>query len=350
MEITQELAGYSAKGEAIVCYTLTNSKGAYVKLSNLGANITGLGVPDRNGAIKDVVPGYADIRQYFQDPPYFGKSVGRFANRIAKGRFTLEGKEYRLAVNNGENHLHGGPQSMCVQLWVSRVEEGGEAVSFAYLSPDGEENYPGNVQVTVTYRWSEENRLYVDLKAVTDKTTIVNLTNHTYFNLAGEGSGSILDHILQLNAQKYLPVDPTCIPLGDPAPVEGTPFDFRTPKPIGQDITMDNEQLSIGHGYDHCWCLPSTDGKLQPAATLSDPVSGRCLTLETTQPGIQIYTGNWLDGNGKDKNGNPHKNRYAVALECQNYPDSPNHASYPECILKPGSLYYQKIIYSFGVI
>jgi aldose 1-epimerase len=271
-----------------------------------------------------------------------------YANRIARGVFSLEGNEYRLALNNGPNHLHGGPQSMCIQVWISRIEEGDDAVSFTYSSPHGEENYPGNMQVTVTFRWSEDDVLTLEMRAITDMTTIINLTSHTYFNLAGEGNGSVLNYILQLNADYYLPVDPTSIPLGDPAPVRKTPFDFTSPKPIGKDITLDNEQLHIGNGYDHCWCLPLSDGSMQKAAVLSEPISGRLVTIHTTQPGIQVYTGNWLDGNGKGKNGIPHRNRHAVALECQNYPDSPNRPGYPTCLLRPGELYLQKIVYAFG--
>ena len=350
MEATQYIHGYSPKGEAIVSYKLTNNKGAYVELCNIGATVTGIGVPDRKGILKDVVPGYEDIMHYFQDPPYLGKTVGRYANRIARGLFTLEGKEYQLAVNNGPNHLHGGPQSMCRQVWVARIEEGDDAVSFTYASPHGEENYPGNMQVTATFRWSEDNILLLELRAITDLPTIVNLTSHTYFNLAGEGSGPINDHKLQINADKYLPVDKTSIPLGAPAWVEGTPFDFRSPKSIGRDIGLDNEQLHIGNGYDHCWCLPLSDGTMQQAAFLHDPESGRTVTIRTTQPGIQLYTGNWLDGNGNGKKGIPHKNRHAVALECQNYPDSPNHPEYPDCVLKPGELYLQKIEYDFGTL
>lgn len=348
MEVTQYINGYSPRGEAVVSYKINNKKGSYVQLCNIGATVTGIGVPDRNGLIEDVVPGYKDVMQYFQDPPYFGKTVGRYANRIARGSFSLAGKKYQLAVNNGPNHLHGGPQSMCVQVWVSRIEDSDDAVSFTYASPHGEENYPGNMQVTATFRWSEDDILTLELRAITDQATIVNLTSHTYFNLAGEGNGSIHNHILQLNARDYLPVDSTSIPLGDPAPVKGTPFDFTVPKPIGKDIGMDNEQLRIGNGYDHCWCLPSSDGTLQQAALLKDPVSGRTVIISTTQPGIQVYTGNWLDGNGKGKNGIPHRNRHAVALECQNYPDSPNRPQYPDCILRPGELYLQKIMYAFG--
>lgn len=213
MEITQNVHGYSPQGEAVVSYKLKNKNGASVQLCNIGATLMGVKVPDRKGHLADVVPGYENVMDYFQDPPYFGKTVGRYANRIAQGLFTLEGKEYRLARNNGPNHLHGGPDSMAFKVWVSRIDEGDDTVSFAYANPHKEENYPGNMQVTVTYRWSEENILTIELRAVTDMTTIVNLTNHTYFNLQGEGTTSIHDHILTLNADHYLPVDKTSIPL-----------------------------------------------------------------------------------------------------------------------------------------
>lgn len=349
MEIIQKMAGYTPKGDAIILYTLTNNQGSYVKLSNIGANIVGIGVPDKNGVIKDVLAGYDDLWRYFNDPPYFGKTVGQYANRICKGRFTLNGKDYQLAINNGPNHLHGGPQSMCVQTWVSRVEEDQQSVSFSYFSPDGEENYPGNVQITVTYHWDEQNVLTIEYRATTDKTTIINLTNHSYFNLAGEGSGPIYDHELQIFADNYLPVDETCIPLGGPQPVADTPFDFRSPKTIGRDINADNLQLKIGHGYDHCWCLNKSDAPLATAAILKDPTSGRTLTVLTDQPGLQVYTGNWLEGNGNDKNGNLHRNQYAVALECQNYPDAPNHQDdYPSCLLQPGQGYFRTIRFAFS--
>ncbi len=360
MEITQFIHGYTSKGEAIISYILTNQSGAWVKLSNIGANIIGIGVPDKDGVIQDVVAGYKDINQYFNDSPYLGKTVGQFANRINKGKFSLNGKDYQLAVNNGVNHLHGGPQSMCVQAWVCRVEDNDSAISFTYFSPDGEENYPGNVQVTATFAWSEDNVLTLDLRAVTDKETIINLTNHCYFNLAGEGNGTILNHLLQLHAREYLPIDSTSIPLGKPSPVEGTPFDFRQPKPIGQDIEQDNEQLRHGTGYDHCWCLDGweneveTEGKkarklsVRPVAVLKDPVSGRTLTMSTDQPGIQVYSGNWLAGNGADKHGNPPQNRSAVALECQNFPDAPNHPhEYPCCYLRPGETFHRQISWAF---
>lgn len=349
MEITQHIHGFSPKGEAVVSYLMKNKSGAYVQLCNIGASIMSIGVPDCKGNLADVVPGYEDIMQYLNDPPHFGKTIGRFANRIAGGLFTLEGKEYRLAKNNGPNHLHGGPGAMAQQVWVSRIEDSDDAVSFTYASPHGEENYPGNMQVTATFYWSETNVLTLELRAITDLETIINLTGHTYFNLAGEGNGTIHNHILQLNATHYLPVDPTSIPLGDPAPVTGTPFDFILPKPIGKDIAVDDEQLHIGNGYDHCWCLPGRNGTLQQAAVLLDPDSRRMLTIHTTQPGIQVYTGNWLDGSGPGKNGKLYKNRQAVALECQNFPDSPNQPDYPSCVLRPGELYRQKIIYAFGV-
>ena len=346
MEITQHVEGFSPAGEALVTYKITAKSGASVQLCNIGAALMGVIVPDREGRMTDVVAGYKDIHQYLNDPAHFGKTVGRYANRIANGRFTLEGTTYQLNRNNGPNHLHGGPQAMANKIWVSRVEDTGNAVSFAYASSHNEEHYPGNVHVTVTYLWSENHALDIELRAVTDKATIINLTNHTYFNLQGEASGSIHDHLLEINAASYLPTDKTSIPLGKLTSVAGTPFDFTKAKALGQDIFADNEQLRIGNGYDHCWCLPSTDGSWQQAAVLADPASGRTVT---TQPGIQVYTGNWLSGSGTSKNGAPHQDRHAVALECQNYPDSPNQPDFPNCILRPGELYLKKIRYVFGV-
>ena len=349
MEITQYVEGFSPDGQALVTYKMVNKSGASVQLCNIGAALTGVVVPDRKGLLADVVAGYQDINQYLNDPAHFGKTVGRYANRIANGKFTLEGTTYRLNRNNGPNHLHGGPQAMASKIWISRVEDSGNAVSFAYASPHNEEHYPGNVNVTVTYVWNDNNILDIELRAVTDQTTILNLTNHTYFNLQGEASGSIHDHLLQIHANHYLPTDKTSIPLGTPVPVTDTPFDFTKSKAIGQDIFADNEQLHIGNGYDHCWCLPLTDGSWQEAAVLTHPESGRKVSIHTTQPGIQIYTGNWLSGSGTSKNGKPHEDRHAIALECQNYPDSPNRPDYPNCVLKPGELYLEKIRYAFEI-
>ncbi len=349
MNIEQEILGFTPDEQAVVLYTMTNAKGCSLKLINIGASIVAVTVPDRDGMLRDVVLGYKMFDAYIGDSAALGKSVGRYANRIAKGRFTLEGKEYRLAVNNGENHLHGGPTGFQNRVWTSRVET--DRVVFAYHSEAGEENYPGELWVEVVYDWSDDNELEITYFAKGEETTIVNLTNHVYFNLNGEGSGDIHGHELRLNASRYLPVDETSIPVGDPVPVAGTPMDFTRFKPLGKDIDADFEQLRIGHGYDHCWVIDGWEpGKLCEAGALCSPQSGIRVDIRTTQPGIQVYTGNWLTGCGLNKSGKPHSNRDGVALECQNWPDSPNHPSFPSPVLKAGEVYEQHIVYKFDII
>ena len=348
MNIEQEILGFSPDEQAVILYTMTNAQGCSLKLLNIGASIVALTVPDKEGMLRDVVLGYKMYNTYIGDSAALGKSVGRYANRIAHGRFTLEGKEYQLAINNGANHLHGGPTGFQNRIWTSRVET--DRVVFAYHSESGEENYPGALWVEVVYDWSDDNELEITYFAKGDSTTIVNLTNHVYFNLNGEGSGSIHDHQLQLHASRYLPVDETSIPLGEPVSVSGTPMDFTQAKSLGQDIESDFEQIRIGHGYDHCWVIDGwTSGKLSEAGTLYSPASGIRVNIRTTQPGIQVYTGNWLDGCGINKLGRPHQNRDGVALECQNWPDSPNHTTYPSPVLKAEDVYEQHIIYKFDI-
>ncbi|MCD8186171.1 MAG: galactose mutarotase [Rikenellaceae bacterium] len=348
IHIEQHVWGFTDQGEAVILYTMTNAEGAYVQLTNLGAAIVGIGVPDRTGTIEDVALGYADFHDYFGDSGALGKTVGRFANRIAQGRFTLEGKEYKLATNNGRNHLHGGPKGFGEVLWESRVEV--NRVVFSYISPDGEERYPGSVGVEVVYDWNEPCELEITYHAKTDTPTLVNLTNHVYFNLRGEGSGDILSQELKLHCSRYLPTDSGSIPLGEQAPVAGTPMDFTRFKPIGQEIEADTEQLRFGNGYDHFWIIDGWQpGRLSEAAELYDPVSGRLLTVLTTQPGLMVYTGNYLQGLGRDKTGKELENRAGVALECQNYPDAPNHPDFPSAALYPGENYRQQIIYRFGI-
>lgn len=348
MEITQQVWGITPEGSAVILYTMTNSSGAYVKLCNLGAAIVAIGVPDRDGKIGDVALGYPTWESYQNDGPAMGKSVGRYANRIAKGLFTLEGKEYHLAVNNGPNHLHGGPTGFQNRLWEPRVET--DRVVFAYLSASGEEGYPGELAVEACYDWSEDCELEITYFAKSDATTIVNLTNHVYFNLKGDGCGDILDHTLTLNAARYLPTDGGSIPTGELAEVVGTPMDFLAPHTLGSRIGDDFEALRIGKGYDHCWVIDGyKKGVLAPAATLSCEQSGRTLKVSTTQPGIQVYTGNWLSGCPKGKVG-AYEDRSGVALECQSFPDTPNKPDFPTAVLNPGELYQERIIYRFGVI
>jgi len=345
MNIEKTLWGTLEGGKEVYKYRITNSKGAYVELGSVGAAILKIGVPDRDGNIGDVVIGYDDPASYIADGPCSGKCPGRFANRIAKGRFTLDGKEYELPINNGPNHLHGGPQGFQNQVWDSRVE--GEGVEFMYYSADGEAGYPGNLKVVARYEWGEDNALKLTFTAQTDAPTVLNLTNHVYFNLSGKGS--VLDHILKLNASEYLPTDSTLIPLGESESVAGTPMDFVNEKPIGRDLKADFPALKYGKGYDNCYVIDGyCPGQLQTAAELYDPQSGRCLEVETTQPGVQIYTGNWLNGCPKGKGGAVYTDYDAVAIECQHFPDSPNKSEYPTTVLRPGETFQEAIIFGFS--
>jgi len=343
--IEQQVWGMNDKGEPIILYTITNSRGEWVKVLNLGATIAGIGVFDKNGRIDDVVLGYKDWKDYFCDGAAFGKSVGRYANRICKGRFTLDGIQYRLAVNNGPNHLHGGPMGFQNHVWESSVE--GEVVVMEYVSSDGEEGYPGNMTVQARFNWDDDANLKIDYYATCDKKTIVNLTNHVYFNLKGDGNGDILDHSLKLYCNKFLPTDSTAIPTGELQSVKGTPMDFMQPHAIGERISESFQQLIWGKGYDHCWAIDNwANGKLCKAAELFETTTGRKVSVTTTQPGIQIYTGNWLDGAPEGKR-STYSDRSGVAMECQSFPDTPNKPDFPSCVLEPGSTYQQHIIYSF---
>ena len=334
--------------EGVKTYTLKNSKGASVVLSNLGAAIVAINVPDRDGKIADIALGYEKAESYIGDGPCLGKCPGRFANRIAAGKFTLEGKEYELPINNGPNHLHGGPDGFQNKIWESREVDG--AVEFMYFSEDGEAGYPGNLKVVAHYEWSEENELKLTFTAETDKTTVVNLTNHAYFNLDGEGSGTIEDHILRLNASEFLPTDENLIPLGESAPVAGTPMDFVNPKALGKDLRADYPAIKYGKGYDNCFLIDGyVPGQLQEAAELYSEKTGRVLNIFTTQPAVQVYTGNWLGGCPAGKNGHTYNDYYGVAIECQHYPDSPNQPEYPTTVLHPGEVYSEAIIFAFSV-
>jgi len=309
-------------------------------------------VPDRSGTFADVVLGFDQPAQYWADPPppYFGSIVGRYGNRIAKGQFSIAGKTYKLATNNGPNHLHGGNRGFDKVLWDMSTKNTpqGSSVVFARTSPDGEEGYPGNLRVTVTYTLTEKNELIVDYRATTDKATPVNLTQHSYFNMAGEGSGDILGQQLTINADRYTPVDDTLIPTGELAPVEGTPFDFRQATAVGARINNDHPQLKAGKGYDHNWVLNRKGTAATFAARLSDPKSGRTLEIATTEPGIQFYAGNFLDGTIKGKKGHVYAHRTGLCLETQHYPDSPNQKNFPTTILQPGKVYTSKTVMTFS--
>ena len=333
----------------ITLYTLTNIHGASVTLSSLGAAIVAINVPDKDGHIDDVVLGYANAADYDNDGPCSGKTPGRYANRIARGKFTLDGKEYQLPINNGPNCCHGG-NGFQNKIWNGRFI--GDGIRFDYSSADGEEGFPGNVEVAVSYRWNDRNELAIEFSASTDAKTVINLTNHAYFNLEGHNSGSVLDHKLVINADRYLPTDETLIPTGEIAPVEGTPMDFREPKTLGRDIREDFPALKYGKGYDNCWVLNDWQKHhLTCAAVLYAPKSGRVLEVETTQPAVQIYTGNWFTGSSPvNKSGRPYEDNDGVAIECQGMPDAPNHRNFPSQILGPGELYTQFIIFRFKTV
>jgi aldose 1-epimerase len=340
------------QGKPIEMVTLKNSHGMELQAIAYGGIITSLKVPDRAGKIADVVLGFDQPEKYWTDPtpPYFGAIVGRYGNRIGKGTFAIGGKTYKLATNNGPNALHGGNKGFDKVIWAITTKDGagGSSAVFTYASKDGEEGYPGNLQVRVTYTLTEKNELVVEYHATTDKATPVNLTQHSYFNLAGEGTGDILGHELTLDADRYTPVDDTLIPTGELAPVQGTPFDFRKATAIGARINQDNAQLKNGKGYDHNWVLNGTAGTLRHAATLRDPKSGRTLDISTMEPGIQFYSGNFLDGTIKGKGGHVYGLRSGLCLETQHFPDSPNKPKFPSTVLEPGKSYDTKTVFTFS--
>jgi aldose 1-epimerase len=349
MKITKEIWGNGPDGKEIILYTIQNGSGAFVRLSSVGAGIVSIAVPDKDGKLADVVLGYPEAASYFADGPCAGKCPGRYANRIAKGKFTLEGVEYTLPINNGPNHLHGGPQGFQNQVWDSRIA--GDAVEFMYFAEDGEAGYPGNMKVVARYEWGDDNALKLYLTARSDKATVINLTNHAYFNLNGEGNGDILGHELKLNASVYLPTDETLIPLGEPDPVAGTPMDFQEFKKIGAEIKEDFPALKYGKGYDNCWMINGYEpGQLQSAAKLYSPQSGRLLEVLTTQPAVQVYTGNWLAGCPMGKCGRSYFDYEGVAIECQHCPDSPNKPEYPTTVLRPEDTFEEAIIWQFSVV
>ncbi|EMI57219.1 aldose 1-epimerase [Rhodopirellula sallentina SM41] len=335
--------------DSINLYTLTNQNNMVVKITNYGATITSIIVPDRNGDMADVALGYDNVESYINaaNRPYFGSVVGRYGNRIAQGQFTLDGKEYTLATNDGENHLHGGQMGFDKVVWdAERVDNG---VKMTYRARDGEEGYPGNLTLSVSYTLTNENAIVMHYEATTDKPTVVNVTNHTYFNLAGEGEPTINDHILRINASKFTPVDSGLIPTGELRDVAGTPFDFRAPKPIGRDLQSNDPQLQHGLGYDHNWVLDREEAGLELAATLYEAHSGRVLDVLTTEPAIQFYGGNFLNGNLIGKSGKPYQHRSGLCLETQHSPDSPNRPEWPSTTLRPGEKYETTTVYRFGV-
>jgi len=338
-------------GKDVFLYRLANANGMEVRAMSYGATIVSLRVPDRNAQSDDVVLGFDTLDGYLAPEPYFGAVVGRYGNRIAKGQFTLDGTTYRLATNNGPNHLHGGVKGFDKVVWEAEPfdRDGRSGIVFSHRSPAGDEGYPGTLDAKVTYMLTPANELIVDYVATTDKATPINLTQHSYFNLAGAGSRDILDHRLTLDAARFTPVDATLIPTGALAPVEGTPFDFRGATAIGARIGADDPQLKFGNGYDHNFVLNGTAGQLRHVASVEEPTSGRTLDISTTEPGVQFYTGNFLDGTLTGKSGRVYKQRYGFCLETQHFPDSPNHPAFPSTILRPGERYQTKTVFAFGV-
>jgi aldose 1-epimerase len=346
--VKKESYGKTNDGEAVDQYILTNSSGMTAKIITYGAILTELDVPDRGGKIGDVVLGFDNLKDYIAGNPFFGATVGRVANRIAKGKFTLDGKEYKLAVNNGPNALHGGLKGFDKVVWKAEPETvpNGVAVQFRYVSKDGEEGYPGNLTATVIYTLTNNNSLRIDYTATTDKTTPVNLTNHSYFNLAGAQNGDILNHEMTIAADKYTPADDTLIPTGEIKPVKDTPLDFTKPHRIGERI--DQLKDYPGGGYDHNFVLNS-GGKEEPslAVRVTEPKTGRIMEMYTTEPGVQFYTGNYLNGRVKGRGGVMYQKHAGFCLEAQHFPDSVHHDNFPSIILKPGETYKQTTIYKF---
>lgn len=328
--------------------TITNDNGASVTLCSVGAAIVAINVPDKEGKLADVVIGYDHPDKYFYDGPCSGKVPGRYANRIAKGHLEVKGKVYQLQINNGPNALHGGPEGFQNQIWDTKLVDDNK-VEFTYHAKDGEANYPGNLEAKAVYTWSNDNTLSLDLYATTDDETVINLTNHAYFNLAGEGAGNGTEQILWLNASKYLPTDSTLIPEGIMADVAGTPMDFTTPQVIASRINEDFVALKYGKGYDNCWIVNDyLPGIEQLVAKLTDPKSGRTMEVITNQPAVQVYTGNYLKGCPTGKSGRDYQDYDAVAIECQDMPDAPNHDNFPSTYLQPGDEYHRVIRFKFS--
>tara|TARA_B100002019_G_scaffold179641_1_gene155144 strand:- start:222 stop:1499 length:1278 start_codon:yes stop_codon:yes gene_type:complete len=354
MTVAKSPFGVMPNGEKVSQYVLTNANKVQVTLIDYGATVKDIFVPDRNGVFSNISLGFSNLDDYRTKSPYFGCTAGRYANRIAKGKFTLDGKDYQLAKNNGPNHLHGGKIGFDKKIWKAKILDIGTGVVFTMVSPDGDEGYPGNLTSKVTYTLTNDNELVVEYSAKTDAPTVINLTNHTYFNLAGEGDLTILDHQLTLYADKFVATDDTNIPT-DISSVYGTPFDFSKPHVIGDRIDFDNEQLKFGKGYDHTWIIrgaEKSDGQLRHAATLRDPGSGRKMDIHTDQPGIQFYSGNYLDGSFAGHSGKVYSLRSGLCLETQVFPDSPNHQGEEEwrtCVLNPGETYRHKTIHKFSV-
>jgi aldose 1-epimerase len=351
--ISEQAFGVTQGGDSVTLFTFANGNGLEVKIMNYGGIVTHLSVPDEAGKVEDIVLGFDQLADYEKGSPYFGAIVGRYGNRIAKGKFTLNGTEYTLAVNNNENHLHGGLKGFDKVVWDAKTFENadGAGLILKYLSADMEEGYPGNLDITVTYTVKANNEIEIDYHATTDKPTVANITQHSYFNLTGNTKRDILDHDVMIKSNNLIPVDAGLIPTGQLMPVAGTPFDFNDATKVGARIDEDHEQMKLGGGYDHCWVLnKSSEDALEWVVKATDTESGRVFELATSEPGVQFYTGNFLDGTLTGKGGAVYEQRYGLCFEPEHFPDSPNQANFPSVILNPGEEYSTTTIWKFGVV
>ena len=348
-ENKKELNNWEMKvnGKTAKLFTLRNKNDIEVTITNYGGKVVAINVPDKNGKFGDIVLGYDNIEETVKGNLYFGALIGRYGNRIAKGKFTIDDKEYTLKTNNGYNALHGGEIGYNDVVWDAKQE--GNKLKLKHLDKDMHEGYPGNLDVIVVYELTDENELKITYDATTDKATPVNLTHHSFFNLNGAGNGTVLDHILMMNADHYTPIDTTMIPTGELAKVTGTPFDFTNPTEMGKNIDADNQQIKNGFGFDHNWVLNGENGVMKLAAKVVEPISGRTMEIYTTEPGLQFYAGNFLDGSDVGKGGKKYEYRTAFCLETQHFPDSPNQDNFPNTILRPGEKYHSETIYKFGI-
>jgi aldose 1-epimerase len=347
--IREQPFGTTPDGQAVSIFTLTNRPGMEVRITNYGATIVSIRTPDRTGRMDDVILGFDTFDGYLKNTPFFGAVVGRYGNRIARGRFAIDGVTYTLAKNDGENSLHGGAKGFDKAVWtphVATVPEGASSLRLEHISPDGDEGYPGTLTATVTYTLTDRNELKIAYTATSDKKTVVNLTNHSYFNLAG--TGDILGHEIMIDADRFTPVDSGLIPTGELAPVKGTPFDFTEPRAMGARIGADNAQLRIAGGYDHNFVLNKPPETFGLAARVTEPTTGRILEVYTSEPGVQFYTGNFLDGTVTGKGGRAYQKRSGFCLETQHYPDSPNHPAFPSTLLEPGGRYETTTVFAFS--
>jgi len=348
--VTKADFGRTKEGTPVQIYTLANSKGMEARITTYGGIVVSLKAPDRNGAMADVVLGFDSVKAYEENnSPYFGALIGRYGNRIGNARFKLDGKEYTLEKNNGENTLHGGSHGFNTKVWTAKqLPEGG--LELTYVSPDGEEGFPGKLTLVVVYRLTEAGELQIDYAATADNPTVVNPTNHSYFNLKGAGNGDILGHVVTIHASRFTPVDAGLIPTGELRAVKGTPFDFTAPHAVGARIGQKDEQMQFGTGYDHNWVLDAGGGKLALAARVEEPTTGRVLEVLTTEPGVQFYTGNFLDGTLTGKGGKVYAQRNGLCLETQHFPDSPNKPAFPTTTLRPGQKFQSQTVYRFSTV